>query len=308
MLRRLKSTAAVLIGLAIGLVAALPLVWVGVRKGGEGLMRTIGKSVHAVEVRQQALADQALELEPLLRAHGYRLNADVFTRVQDRRSRLAGSDRALDKLEAVQRLEEALLRAERVWGQAGAARPTLRASFDWQEHGRVWEKQKRLLVVEQKQLADSVQELNLLLARWPASVILGHKSFGALLNDFFNDVAGNIAFLTRLSLDWAGYGMRKAAALVGQQAPPEPPKWEKPKARVAAAFISPVARPVFYADAPLPEEDVRELQYTRENDAVDYSEVEIGEDKPVLENRDAPEEFKAVVPKPQATVDYRSPR
>lgn len=307
MLQGLKTSVAVLLGLMLGLILALPMAWFGTRKGADRLVANVGQAVAAVETRQQAMADQALKFQPVLQAHRAGVEDDLFEDVQDERSRLAGDASVQGKLIKVQALEEALLRIERRWLQAGQRDARLARSHAWGEFGRTWEKQKRLLVREQMQVEDSVEEVNHLLAKWPASVLLKYKTFGALLRGIFGDVLGNTAFLARLSLDWAGYGMRKAAALVGQQDPPEPPKWERPKAKAEARYLDPMNPPVFLADAPLPEDDVDELQYTKEP-GVDYADVAVGADPAVLENRHAPEGFKPAVPTVQKTVDYRGTR
>jgi hypothetical protein len=270
--------------------------------GADSLRHNIERDLKVVEARQQSMADQALQLEELLVGKGYRGGAEVFEKVMDARSRLAGVAPLEEKLEGVQALEQGLLLTEKIFGQAGE-RDSIRRSYYYGEHGRLWEKQKRLLVREQVQLTDSVKELNHLLGRWPASVLLGHKSFAAMVNALFGDVVGNITFVARLSLDWIGYAARKAAALTGQQAPPEPPKWERPKASKAVAYMNPIVEPRFLADAPLPEDQYRELQYTQETSS--YADVELGEDKAVLENREAPEGYKVVVPQPQKTVTYK---
>ncbi len=298
----LKTSVAVLVGLLIGAVVALPLAWHGTRLGADSLRHNIERALEQVEIRQQAMADQALQLEELLVSKGDGEGSDVFEQVMDTRSKLAGVAPLEEKLAAVQELEQALLLSERVWEQA-AEKPRVRSSFYYAEHGRVWEKQKRLLVREQTALVDSVVELDKLLGRWPASVLLGYKTFGAMINGLFGDVVGNTTFVVRLGLDWVGYGARKAAALTGQQAPPEPPKWERPKAAKAVAYMDPIVPPHFLADAPMPEDDYRELQFTKET--ADYADVELGEDKAVLENRHAPEGYKLVLPQPQKTVTYK---
>jgi len=306
MLQGLKSSVAVLFGLILGLIAAMPLAWYGTRRGADSLVQNVGKTIEAVETRQQQMADQALGLQPLLRRYGIRSEADLFEHIQDERSRLAGDASLEGKLQRVQYLEEALLRTEERFDQAGARDARFRKSYAFGDYARTWEKQKRLLVREQKNVEDSVAELNSLLDRFPASVLLRYRTVGALLRGIFGDVLGNTAFVLRLSLDWLGYGMRKAAALVGQQDPPEPPKWEKPKAKVEAAYLEPLHPPVFLAGAPVPEDDVDELQFTRET--VNYADVEVGKDPAVLENRHAPRDYEAVAPTVQKTVDYTGQR
>jgi hypothetical protein len=298
----LKTSVAVLLGLLIGVAVAMPLAWYGTRLGADSLAHNIDRDLGFVEERQQAMADQALRLEELLVQKGDHEGAPVFEQVMDARSRLAGVAPLADKLAAVQALEQTLLLSEKVWEQAGS-KSAVRSSFYYGEHGRVWEKQKRLLVREQQGLVDSVVELNRLLDRWPASVLLGYKSFGALLNALFGDVLGNGAYVARIGVDWIGYGARKLAALSSQQAPPEPPKWERPKGAKAIAYMDPMVVPRFLADAPPPEDEYRELQYTHETR--DYADVDLGEDKAVLENRSAPQGYHVVLPTPQTTVSYR---
>jgi hypothetical protein len=302
MLNGLKTSIAVLLGLILGALVSLPLAWTATRRGADALVHNIEKSVAVVEERQQAMADQALRLEPLLVSKGWHEGSDIFEKVQEARSVLAGQAPLRDKLANVQELEQALLLSEKVWEQAGENR-ALAASYYYAEHGRMWEKQKRLLVREQMELLDSVHELNSLLQHWPASVLLGYKSVGAMINAFLGDVMGNITFTIRVGLDWLGYGVRRLAAVTGQQAPPETPKWERPKAKAAVAYIDPMVPPHFLADAPLPEDQYREVQFEAEGE--NYADVDVGEDKTVLENRHAPDKYKLVLPKPQATVTYK---
>jgi hypothetical protein len=287
MLQGLKTSVAVLLGLIIGVAAALPLAWHGTRKGADSLVQSVGNAVAHVEHRQQAMADQALRLQPLLRAHGAPVEPDLFDAVQDERSRLAGDASLTGKLRQVQALEEALLRIEKRWQQAGSDDARLRSSFAYGEFGRVWEKQKRLLVREQMRVEDSVEEVNRILTRWPASTLLRYKTFGGLLRGIFGDVLGNVSFLMRLSLDWA--------------------QWERPKAKVEAAYLDPLRPPVFLAYAPLPEDQVDELQFTQEP-GLDYSDVQLDADPAVLENRHAPKPYTMPQPTVQKTVDYRGAR
>jgi len=303
MLSGLKTSAVVLVGLLLGFLVSLPVAWYGVRRGADGLVSNVEKAVTTVEGRQQAMADQALRLQPVLTRFDVTRESDLFEAVQEQRSRLAGEAALRDKLERVQTLEEALLRVERLCEQSGASNARLAHWEPYREHRRVWEKQKRLLVREQFELQDQVAELNGLLGRWPASVLLAYKSFGALLRGLFGDVFGNVAYLGRWSLDWVGYWARRAAALRGQQAPPHPPKWDRPVAELAEAYLLPLNRPVFLADAPLPEDDYNELQFTHEA-AADYADVELGTDKAVLENRHAPKDYVAPSSQPQKTVTY----
>jgi len=307
MLNSLKASAAVLLGVLLGFVVAVPMAWYGTRIGADSLRRNVWNTLAAVESRQQQMADQALQVQPLLQRFKAAADPDVFEAIQDERSRLAGEASLGDKLRRVQRLEEVLLRSELLWAKAGQRSPKVRAWEPWSEHGRTWEKQKRLLVREQKDLQDSVDELDTLLARWPVGVLLAHRTFWGLINGLFGDLAGNTAFLARLSLDWLGYSLRRVASLVGQQKPPDPPNWDgRPKGTTDVAYMDPLPPPVFLADAPLPEDDYTELQFTRESPQ-NYADVELGEDKAVLENRSAPAGYQAVAPSPQKTVTYSAP-
>jgi hypothetical protein len=303
MLSGLKTSAVVLAGLLLGFLASLPLAWYGVRHGADALATNVAQAVAAVEGRQQAMADQALRLQPMLARFGVTRDPDLFEAVQEQRSRLAGEASLREKLERVQTLEEALLRVERLTEQSAASDARLGRQEAFSEDRRIWEKQKRLLVREQYAVQDRVAELNGLLGRWPASELLAYRTFGALVRGLFGDVFGNVAYLGRLSLDWVGYWARRAAALRGQQAPPDPPKWQRPAPEMAEAYLLPLNRPVFLADAPLPEDEYHEVQFTHQvKDKL--ADVELGDDEAVLENRHAPAGYEAPTTKPQKTVTY----
>jgi len=307
MFNSLKTSVTILLGLLLGLLVAAPLAWYGSRMGADTLQRNVWNALSAVQDRQQAMADQALKLQPLLESLGPVSNEDVFDDIQDQRSRLAGEASLTEKLGRVQRLEEALLRSERMWALAGGRSPHVRGAEPWQDYGRVWERQKRLLVREQKDLQDSVEEFDGLLVRFPVSALLAHRTFMGMINGLLGDAWGNTTFLARLSLDWVGYELRRFAALVGQQKPPDPPAWAgAPKAAVEDSYVEALSPLVFLADAPPPEDSYNELQFTREV-SQNYADVELGQDKAVLENHDAPGAYTAVLPSPQKTVVYSSP-
>jgi hypothetical protein len=305
MLDSLKTSLLVLVGLVLGCLLAIPLAWFGTRTGADSLLQGVRNTLSVVENRQQAMADQALRLQPMIAQFGSVPDADVFKDIEDRRSELAGASNLPDKLEGVQKLEEALLRGEQVALKAGRKLPSLGAWEPYQEDGRIWERQKRMLVREQRDLKDSVDELDAMVVRWPLSLLLAHKSVTGLLGGLLGDAWSNTGFLTRLSLDWLGYSLRRMAALVGQQAPPEAPQWGGKQALVLVddAYITPLAPMIFLADAPLPEDDYNELQYTQASPE-NYADVELGEDKAVLENRNPPAGFAAPVPQAQKTVVY----
>jgi hypothetical protein len=308
MLNALKTSVTLLLGLALGCLIALPLAWYGSRLGADSLLTNVWNRLSEVQDRQQAMADQALKLQPLLQHFGVFAGSEVFKDVENERSLLAG-DASLDgKLERVQRLEEALLRSELVWAQAGRGKARLRAWPPFQDYGLVWEQQKRLLVSEEAGLSDSVDELDGLLVRWPLSLLLAHKTFAGMTGGVMADASGEALFAVRVGLDWVGYSIRRLAALVGQQAPPPPPDWgaRRPALAPEPGYVDPLPRPVFLADAPLPEGDYKEIQFTREVPA-DYANVELGADKAVPENRNPPAPYAAPSPKPQQTVVYNAP-
>ena len=307
MLSGLKTSIMVLLGLLLGLAVALPLTWYGVHRGADSLVANVQRGEAAVEARQQAMADEALRFQPLLVRFGVTRDSDLFDQVQEQRSRLAGEADLKDKMERVQMLEEALLRVERLCDQSGASNRRLARGEDYQEQRRIWEKQKRLLVREELGLVDRVAEFNGLLHRWPASQLLAYRSVGALVRGLLGDVFGNVAYLGRWTLDWIGYWARRAAALRGQQIPPDPPQWNRPSKLVAVPYLMPMNRPVFLADAPLPEDDYHELQFTHEVPA-NYADVNLGDDKAVLENRHAPPSYAAPLPTVQTTVTYSGTR
>ncbi|HXB96928.1 MAG TPA: hypothetical protein VNZ54_02675 [bacterium] len=303
MLSGLKTSAVVLAGLLLGLCLAVPLAWMGTRRGADTLAMNVGNAVAAVEERQQSMADEALQLQPLMQRFGVTRDADLFTKVQAERSRLAGESGLREKLERLQLLEEALLRVERLQVQSGQELRSLRDSEEFQAYARTWDKQKRLLVREQLGLEDSVAELNHLLLRWPASRLLAYRSLSSLAHGLIADLKADAAYRWRWSLDYLRFTGRRVVARFRHQPQPEPPKWDPPADTEVVTYLKPLNRPVFLADAPLPEDDYQEVQFTH-NVAQNYADVELGEDQAVLENRDAPKPYAPVLPKPQKTVVY----
>lgn len=308
MFDRLKTSLAVLLGLAIGLVAAMPLLWWGSRKGAEALWQNISKAAKVVETRQQAMADEALNFEFTLKGWDYTQDKDIFSAMQTERSRLAGAADLEGKVRQLLKLEQLLLLSEKVWIQAGE-KPKILQRHEYGRYGRDWEKNKRYLVREQMQLEDSVAEYNQLLSRWPASIALRYGSLKGMIKGFFGEVVDNVKYLVRLSLDWVGYAFRRMAALRGQEKPPEAPRWHRPQAKPDSALLAlevrvkTFPRPVFLAEAPKPEDDYDELQYG--NAPLNVADVEVGEEPAVLERRHAPAPFAAPVPTKQLTVTYR---
>ncbi|HXC64615.1 MAG TPA: hypothetical protein VNZ67_09660 [bacterium] len=303
MLSGLKTSAVVLAGLLLGFCLAVPLAWMGTRRGADTLALNVGNAVAAVEQRQQAMADEALQLQPLIEQYGVDRDKDLFTKVQAERSRLAGESGLREKLERLQLLEEALLRVERLQVQSGQELRALRDSETYQEYARTWEKQKRLLVREQLGLEASVAELNHLLLRWPASRLLAYQSLSSLGHGLLAELKANAAYRWHWSVDYLRYLGRKVVARFRHQPLPDAPKWDPPADLGPVTYLRPLNRPVFLADAPLPEDDYQEVQFTH-NVAQNYADVELGEDKAVLENRDAPKPYAPVLPKPQKTVVY----
>ncbi|HTB22279.1 MAG TPA: hypothetical protein VK914_06200 [bacterium] len=308
MLNSLKTSVSVLLGLVLGCLIVVPTAWYGVRIGADSLRQNVWNRLSAVQDRQQAMADQALKLQPMLQRYGVFDGKDVFKDVENERSLLAGDASLEGKLEHAQRLEEALLRSERVWVQSGKKKARLASEQPWNDYGRVWERQKRLLVVEESELVDAVDELDGITARWPVSVLLAHKTFAGMTGGILGSASGDAVFLARVGLDWLGYELRRMAALVGQQTPPPPPVWGWKPAVVPSdgGYVESLPTPIFLADAPLPEGDYQEIQYSQTVPA-NYANVELNQDKAVLENSGAPAAFKAPTPKPQTTVVYSAP-
>ncbi len=306
----LKTSAAAVLGLALGLTAAFLLAWYGSRAGADAIRHNVWKHVLAVQTRQESMADEALSLEPMLKGFGALRHRGVFAEVERQRSLLAGDPTLQGKLEHEQWLEEALLRSEKVWAQSGRHR-ALAHYEPWADYGRVWELQTRYLAVEERGLAESCREFDGLLSTWPLSLLLAHRTFGGFTGSLLRDSWDGVLFVVRVGLDWVGYDLRRLAALAGHEAPPPKPHWAfaHPLRRIPAdelPYVSLLARPVFLVDAPLPEGDYPEVQYTREVPA-NYADVNRGEDQPVLENRTAPAAYRAPVPKPQMTVVYSAP-
>jgi len=308
MLNTLKTSVTLLLGLLLGCLIALPLVWYGSRLGADSLLTNVWNRLSAVQDRQQAMADQALKLQPMLQRFGVFAGSGVFKDIENERSLLAGDASLGGKLEHVQRLEEALLRSELVWAQAGRGDARLAAWPPFQDYGLVWEQQKRQLVSEEARLSDAVDELDGLIVRWPLSLLLAHQTFAGLTGGMVTDAGGEALFVVRVGLDWVGYGLRRLAALVGQQAPPPPPDWGamRPVPVDEPGYVEPLTRLVFLADAPLPEGDYKEIQFTREV-AANYADVELGADKAVPENLNPPAPYAAPTPTPRLTVVYSAP-
>lgn len=304
MLNSLKTSVTILAGLVLGFLLVVPLSWYGTRVGADALLKNVRNTLSAVENRQQAMADQALRLQPLIAQFGPVPDVDVFKAVEDQRSLLAGASSVEEKLARVQTLEEALLRSEQVAIRAGKKMPGLAAWEPYQENQRIWERQRRMLVREQRDLQDSVAELDALLVRWPVSLLLAHRSVGSLLNGAMGQAWGEVVYRSRICLDWAGYRLRRLAALVGQKTPPDPPVWGERKILVSddTGYINQLAPLIFLADAPLPEDDYNEIQYRTMPE--NYADVQIGDEKAVLENRNPPAGYSAPVPQPQKTVVY----
>ena len=82
MLSGLKTSAVVLAGLLLGFCLAVPLAWMGTRRGADTLAMNVGNAVAAVEQRQQAMADEVLQLQPMIQRFGVDRDKDLFIKVQ----------------------------------------------------------------------------------------------------------------------------------------------------------------------------------------------------------------------------------
>jgi len=302
----LKTSVAVLIGLLLGVAVAVPLAWHGSRLGADSLRHNIDRDLASVEQRQQAMADQALSLEELLVKKGYHKDDQVL-RAGDgpARSRLAGVAPLEQKLEAVQALEQALLLSEKSLGTRRRGQSRSLELLLGRARPHVGEAE-----AEPGQRAGVAGEF-----RGGAEPAAGHMAGldPAGLQDLlgpawsgtsFGDVFGNLSYGARWSLDWLGYAARRLASLRSQEKPPEPPKWERPKGRQGhrlSGSDGDAALPGGRSDGPR----TNTASCSTPKRATITPTWIWARTKPCSRIAGAPEGYKVVVPKPQATVVYK---
>ncbi len=302
MFDKIKFGFSALVGISLGVLIALPFFWFGTRHGVGVLKSNAEHSLKAVERRQQDMSDEALRLERMLEAKGYTKGREIFAKVELLRSRLAGTADVYEKIEVTQDLDRALLNVESAWAEAGKVSGRLRANFDWRNFGRNWEPLKRYLVDEEKVLTADVRYYDEVLEKNLVRFAIGHHSFGQAISAGLNFAKTKTGLYIRQGWRWVVYGAKWIWSKIKGKAPERPvalPKIEPPRDPI---FI-PLPVPYYITDAPVPEEDYHEVQFNRET--TNMADVEVGQEKPVLEGRNAPDSYKPVAPHVQKTVDYR---
>lgn len=316
MFKRFLSALIVLLGLLLGAALSLPLAWSAARRGADSQRDRVLKALEAVQQRQSSMVDQGLRWQAQLAGRGWRRDGAVYASLVDLRGRLAGEDSLEERLLLVQHLEEPLLRAAAARERGAAAEPELARSEEWQSEGRAWEQQQRYLVREQAALQENVERLNAYRGRWPISTLLACPR----MRDAWRALA--LAGLRRPAAwlrpaEAAEEGLRRLPAALAagldkfaERAGDLP--WWDPAGLPAAqrpeagwSYLPPLGRLVFLADAPLPEDELPELQYDRSSR--DAAQQERGEQKVEPDNRRGRHGYKIVSPTPQKSVDYSQP-
>jgi hypothetical protein len=299
MFERVKFFSSAVLGLLLGIVLALPLFWFAVKMNIGSMYRNTQGSFEQVVRRQQAMADTALDLEKRLMKLGYKGKRAAFAHVEIERSKLAGDFELSDRIELTQDLEGALLEAEDAWKLAPKA---LAKDPFVHQFGLTWMPMKRYLVSEEDDFGKRVADYNDVLKKWPVAMVIGHRSFAAMAGSLVIALRDQIGAWLRQGLSWIVWACKAAwAKVTGAELP------EKPKALPMAppspdALFSPLPLPAYVAEAPKPEEDYEEIQYSHEMPSM--ADVPVGGESPVLENQYRPD-YQAPVPKVQRTVIYK---
>jgi hypothetical protein len=304
MFNRLKFSASALLGLALGICLALPLFWIGVKRGVGELRDGAQSAFGAVELRQQNMADEALRLEVSLKNAKVRLpSVEDFAKVELLRSQLAGSGNFEDKIEISQELERALVNVETLFSQTMAKNPKAAASAFCRDFGLNWQPMKRYLVDEEYHFSNAVRAYNSVLASSPVPFVVGHRTFSSLLSALVREARERAGLYLKQALLWAKFAPRWLWAKISNASVmPEKPQPMAPTPYTPDALYAPLPEPFYIAQAPVPEEDYPELQYDRTAPAM--ADVEVGQQKAVLENGTvAP--YAAPVPTIQRTATYR---
>lgn len=303
MFDRLKFSASAITGLALGILLALPLFWIGVKSSVGAMHANAEKAFAEVDRRQQNMADEALRLEVNLKNHKVRAPRADFAKVELLRSRLAGSGDFEDKIEVSQELERALVNIETIYTQTMQNSEKAAGSAYIKEFGLNWGPMKRYLVDEEYRFTDSVKAYNSVLLTMPVPYIIGHKTFGALLSSLVKELRERIGQYFKQALAWIKFVPKYIWAKIRKEAVlPEKPAPLPKRPFSADALYAPLPQPFYIAQAPVPEEDYPELQYDR--NAPNMADVEVGQQKAVLDNA-AAEPFAAPVPTIQRTATYK---
>jgi hypothetical protein len=302
MFDRLKFGASALIGLGVGVVLALPFFWFGVKNGVNSLHHHLQGSFATVERRQQGMADSALRVEKILASKGWRGNHGDFARVELLRSRMAGTGDFEERIEVAQDLERALLNAGVAVAQAAEASEAIGGSAYVADFLQTWRRDLRYLVDEEATFAGGVKQYNRVLRTWPVPAIIGNSSFAQLVKSSIRGLRDRAGEILRWAFSWVKWTASAVSAKLRGKDKPEHPAPLAPQPWPHDTEHKSLAVPYFIAEAPVPEEDYREIQYSLEGP--DMSDVDSSEDKVEYEGKKrAP--FVAPVPTVQKTATYR---
>lgn len=304
MFDRLTTGTAALLGLAIGVLLALPLFWIGVKTGVGALQHNAQSGFEPVAKRQNAMADEMLRFEKLLKTMGWkgygRYKAD-FAKVERLRAMLTGHADFEDRMEISQDLERALLKAEMVSLKAAKDQAEIGKNPFVKEFFMTWSKLKRYLVDEEMNFAHAVRRYNHVLVTWPVPLVIGYRHVGAMMKALGRELASNLMAWIRQAGAWIKYSVLWAWDKVFHNAHPEPPAPIRRMKPAKDPLYKPFAEPYYIAQAPLPEEDYAEIQFDRETPSM--ADVEAGREAPVFEN-EYRQGYPIPVPTVQKTVTY----
>ncbi len=304
MFDKLKTGSSAILGLAIGVLIALPVFWIGVKNWMGALEHGAEADYLPVERRQQVMADEALRFEKLLQKLGWKNLKDYradFVKVERLRATLAGHADFLDKVEVSQDLERALMNVEKVAQRAAQEDAAIRKNPFVKEFFSNWSRLKRYLVDEQATFMHSVRHYNLKLGTWPISVVISYRSSWALMKSMFQELFAHIGAWLRQGWLWTKYGVLWAVDKVTHKIHPARPAPLVVHHPAKDPLYHPIPQPFYLAEAPPPEENYREIQYDR--DYPNMADIEPGEEAPVYEN-DYRKPEPVVAPTVQKTVAY----
>jgi hypothetical protein len=301
MLDRLKFSASALIGLTFGIALAVPLFWIGVKESVGAMRQNAQTSFQSVLQREQDMSDQALRLQVLWAKEGVRAQSDAFGRVESWRSKLAGTGDFEDQIGVSEHLESALLDVGRLYAATMKESKKAAHSADCQAFARSWDPMLRYLVQEELAFTKRVMKYNAVLSSDPVPFVIGHKSFGSLVNALVGEVVNHLKEDLMQGLAWLKYELSLGWAKLRGATLPAPPAPLEHSMPMDEALFQVLPQPNYLAQAPLPEEDYPELQYDRQ--APDMADVALGDEKVQLEEASVTP-YAAVVPTIQKTASY----
>lgn len=291
---KMKNAAAVILGLLIGAIVAIPAFWMGIKRGLNTMYSQAERDFGTVEERLQTMSDEALALRKTLSQLGWRGDPSPFLDVEEKRSWLHGSFPLPLKMELAEDLERSLLKVEEVWVQAARNREHIRLNPYYRGWGLQWETLKRYLVKEEKLFLLSAKEYSAGLNHWIFALFYNGKKvdLAALLGKYRitieeQDAKGGYKTLAQ------GGTARKSFDL---QADIEGMKQGTRDKDGKVIFLE-LPKPYWLAEAPIPEHDYNEIQYDRDTTIMSMTNIESQsnvavDEKPVYENRHAPEKFQ----------------